>query len=53
VHINLPAIGKNWGDLITVRDDLTGQEFQWSEHNNVRLDPAVGCALILTVHAGA
>jgi len=53
LHINLPEIGKNWGDNFTVRDELTGQEFQWSEHNNVRLDPAVGCALILTVHASA
>ncbi|NBU85553.1 MAG: alpha-1,4-glucan--maltose-1-phosphate maltosyltransferase [Actinobacteria bacterium] len=53
LHINLPEIGKNWGDKFTVRDELTGQEFQWSEHNNVRLDPATGCALILTVHASA
>lgn len=51
VHINLPEIGKNWGDSFTVRDELTGQEWQWSEHNFVRLDPANGCALILTVNA--
>jgi len=53
VHLNLPEIGKNWGDSFTVRDELTGQEFHWSEHNFVRLDPAQGCALILTVNAGA
>jgi len=53
VHLNLPEIGKHWGENFTVRDELTGDEFQWSEHNFVRLDPAVKCALILTVHAGA
>jgi len=53
VHINMPEIGKAWSDSFTVRDELTGQEYQWSEHNSVRLDPEVGCALILTVHASA
>ena len=53
VHINLPEIGKNWGDTFKVRDELTGQEWNWSEHNFVRLDPSNSCALILTVHANA
>jgi starch synthase (maltosyl-transferring) len=53
VHLNLPDLGKNWGDNFTVCDELTGDEFQWSEHNFVRLDPAIHCALILTVHASA
>ena len=49
VHLNLPELGLNWGDEFTVRDELTGQEWTWSEHNFVRLDPALGTALILSV----
>ncbi|NBU32300.1 MAG: alpha-1,4-glucan--maltose-1-phosphate maltosyltransferase [Actinobacteria bacterium] len=53
VHLNMPELGKDWNDTFTVKDELTGQTMKWSEHNFVRLDPSIGCALILTVSANA
>jgi starch synthase (maltosyl-transferring) len=39
VHLNLPALGMDWNDGFTVDDLITGEQFQWTEHNFVRLDP--------------
>ena len=52
-HLNMPELGLDWSDSLTVRDELSGRTFTWSEHNPVRLDPAESCALILTVQADA
>jgi starch synthase (maltosyl-transferring) len=39
VTIDLPALGIDWNDGYTVRDELTGDDYRWGEHNYVRLDP--------------
>ena len=50
VQLNLPALGLEWGDTFTVRNEFSGEQWKWQENNYVRFDPAQACALILTVH---
>jgi starch synthase (maltosyl-transferring) len=49
VHLNMPALGLGWHDSIVVHDEITGQDWQWGEHNFVHLDPYVEPAHILSV----
>jgi starch synthase (maltosyl-transferring) len=49
VHLNMPALGLDWHDLVSVHDELTGATWTWGEHNYVRLDPGQEPAHILTV----
>ncbi len=49
VHLNMPALGLGWHDSLVVRDEITGQQFTWKEHNYVRLDPGHEPAHILSV----
>jgi starch synthase (maltosyl-transferring) len=49
IHLDLPALGLNWGDVIPVHDELTGQTWSWGEHEYIRLDPGLEPAHILTV----
>jgi starch synthase (maltosyl-transferring) len=51
VHLDLPKMGFAWGDSIAVHDELSGQDWSWSQHNYVRLDPAGDPAHILTVRS--
>jgi starch synthase (maltosyl-transferring) len=51
VHLDLPALGLDWSDRFPVRDEITGDEWEWGQHNYVRLDPAVEPAHVLTVRA--
>jgi starch synthase (maltosyl-transferring) len=51
--LDLPALGIDWDTSFTVRDLLSGDEYQWSERNYVRLDPHIRAAHIFTVHARA
>ncbi|WP_328292207.1 alpha-1,4-glucan--maltose-1-phosphate maltosyltransferase [Kineococcus sp. NBC_00420] len=39
VHLDMAAIGREWWERFTVRDELTGAEFEWGEHDFVRLNP--------------
>jgi starch synthase (maltosyl-transferring) len=39
VHLNMPALGMDWFDGFQVEDLITGESWQWQEHNYVRLDP--------------
>jgi starch synthase (maltosyl-transferring) len=39
------------GRQVAVRDEITGQQYTWGEHNYVRLDPFVEPAHILTVRS--
>jgi starch synthase (maltosyl-transferring) len=50
VSLDLAAVGVDWTAGCTVRDQLTGAEYQWGEHNYVRLDPHGQPAHIFTVH---
>ncbi len=49
VHLDMPALGLDWNATFTAADELSGQAWTWSEHNFVRLDPAVEPAHIVTV----
>jgi len=49
VRLDLPALGVVGGDSVTVRDEVTGEQYQWGEVNYVRLDPFVEPAHIFTV----
>jgi starch synthase (maltosyl-transferring) len=39
VHLDMPALGMDWFDSFAVTDLMTDEQFQWQEHNYVRLDP--------------
>jgi starch synthase (maltosyl-transferring) len=49
VHLDLPAIGLDWQDQFVVHDEITGADWEWGQHNYVRLDPAVESAHVLTI----
>ena len=49
VALWLPALGVDWGETVTVRDDITGAEFTWGQFNFVRLDPWQEPAHVFTV----
>ena len=49
VHIELPELGLPTDRAITVRDELTGREFQWGWDNFVSLAPWADVAHILSV----
>ena len=51
VHLDLPALGLSWGDSFAVHDEITGEDWGWSQHNYVRLDPSHEPAHILTVRS--
>jgi starch synthase (maltosyl-transferring) len=49
LHLNMPELGLDWFDGFEVEDLLTGDTFQWQEHNFVRLDPFFQPAHVLHV----
>jgi starch synthase (maltosyl-transferring) len=49
VHLDLPALGADWGGTVEVQDALSGAIYLWGEHNYVRLDPFVAPAHVFTV----
>jgi starch synthase (maltosyl-transferring) len=49
LHLDMPALGMDWFDNFTVDDLITGEQYQWGEHNYVRLDPHYQPAHVLHV----
>jgi starch synthase (maltosyl-transferring) len=49
VWLDLPELGMDSRDGLTVTDELSGETFSWGQANYVRLDPAVQPAHIFTV----
>jgi starch synthase (maltosyl-transferring) len=47
--LDMPALGMDWYDRFWVRDEITGEEYQWGQANYVRLDPARAVAHILNL----
>jgi starch synthase (maltosyl-transferring) len=41
LHLNMPAIGCEWHDVVAAHDLLTDASWQWGEHVYVRLGPEV------------
>jgi starch synthase (maltosyl-transferring) len=50
VTLDMPALGFEAHQRFTVRDELSGTEYQWGEQNIVGLDPHFQPAHIFTVH---
>jgi starch synthase (maltosyl-transferring) len=48
--LDMPALGFDWHERFTVRDQLTGATYDWGQHNAVLLDPYLEPAHIFTVH---
>ncbi len=51
VHLDMPALGREWHDTLVVHDEVTGEEWTWGAHNYVRLDPYYEPVHILTVRS--
>jgi starch synthase (maltosyl-transferring) len=51
--LDMPALGFDWHERFTVRDELTGATYDWGQHNAVLLDPYLEPAHIFTVHRRA
>ncbi|MDX6245635.1 MAG: hypothetical protein QOE76_3358 [Frankiales bacterium] len=47
--LDMPTLGLDWADTFTVRDELTGASYEWSQRPFVQLDPFVQPAHVLTV----
>ena len=39
VHLDMPALGLDWHDSFVVHEEIQGEDWSWSQHNYVRLDP--------------
>jgi starch synthase (maltosyl-transferring) len=48
VSLDLSALGLGWDQGFTVRDELTGETYQWGRDNYIRLDPHAQPAHVLT-----
>jgi starch synthase (maltosyl-transferring) len=49
VTLDLDALGMQWDARMTVRDLLTGAQYEWTDRNYVRLDPHMQPAHIFAV----
>jgi len=48
--LDMPALGLDWHERFTARDELAGSSYDWGQHNAVRLDPFLQPAHIFTVN---
>ena len=39
IHLDMAALGLDWNDSFVAHDEITGDNWSWSRHNYVRLDP--------------
>jgi starch synthase (maltosyl-transferring) len=51
--LDMPALGFDWHERFTARDELTGASYDWGQYNAVRLDPHLEPAHVFTVHRHA
>ncbi|MFZ2176518.1 MAG: maltotransferase domain-containing protein [Rhodococcus sp. (in: high G+C Gram-positive bacteria)] len=49
VWLDMPALGRDWQDHLTVLDEVTGEQYQWGQANFVRLEPWRAVAHILAL----
>jgi starch synthase (maltosyl-transferring) len=49
VFLDMPTLGLDWDDRFAVRDEVTGQTWDWGQSNYVRLVPSDAVAHILTI----
>jgi starch synthase (maltosyl-transferring) len=48
VFLDMSVLGLGWNDRFTVRDELTGEVYQWGRDNYIRLDPHARPAHLFT-----
>ncbi|WP_328475070.1 alpha-1,4-glucan--maltose-1-phosphate maltosyltransferase [Actinoplanes sp. NBC_00393] len=49
VHLDMPELGLQWHDGFVAHDLVTGQHFNWGQHNFVRLGPGAEPVHIISV----
>ncbi|MDA4103007.1 alpha-1,4-glucan:maltose-1-phosphate maltosyltransferase [Mycolicibacterium monacense DSM 44395] len=49
VWLDMPALGMEPYDRFWVRDEITGEEYQWGQSNYVRIEPAKAVAHVLNM----
>ncbi len=49
LRLDMGALGMEWYDRFWVRDEVTGEEYQWGQSNYIRLDPGRAVAHILNM----
>ncbi|GGN13958.1 alpha-1,4-glucan--maltose-1-phosphate maltosyltransferase [Streptomyces fuscichromogenes] len=49
ISLDMPQLGLNWHESVPVRDELTGETYNWGRTNYVRLEPGRRAAHIVTV----
>ncbi|TQF67231.1 alpha-1,4-glucan--maltose-1-phosphate maltosyltransferase [Rhodococcus spelaei] len=49
IWLDMPALGRDWQDHLTVLDEVTGDQFHWGQTNFVRLEPWRAVAHILAL----
>ena len=49
VWLDMPALGRDWHDHLSVHDRVSGEQYEWGQHNFVRLEPWRACAHILAL----
>jgi starch synthase (maltosyl-transferring) len=48
--LDMPALGLDWHERFTARDEITGASYDWGQRNAIRLDPYLEPAHVFTVH---
>jgi starch synthase (maltosyl-transferring) len=48
--LDLPSLGFAAGERLIAHDEVTGESYDWSDSNYVRLDPDRACAHIISLH---
>ena len=51
VSLDMPQLGLDWDDSLSVHDELTGETYRWGRTNYVRLEPGRAPAHVLHVQA--
>ncbi len=51
LHLDLPALGRQWHERFWVRDEVTAASYEWGERNFVRLEPWDGVAHVMALPA--
>ncbi|MDJ0411186.1 maltotransferase domain-containing protein [Rhodococcoides fascians] len=49
VHLDMPALGHDWQDTLTIKDEVSGIHYDWGHTNFVRLEPWTSVAHIFTL----
>ncbi|MFG1784532.1 alpha-1,4-glucan--maltose-1-phosphate maltosyltransferase [Rhodococcus oryzae] len=51
IWLDMPALGRDWHDHLTVLDEVSGEQYHWGQANFIRLEPWRAVAHILALPA--